>query len=86
MGLPISAILAEAVMQYIERIAISKFPIKLLTFARYVDDIIISWPDTKEKLLMIKKELERHFANIKFTIEKEGNIQLTYLYMHIKKR
>lgn len=40
-GTAMSTILAEVVIQHIKRIAINKFPIKLLTNARYVDYVFI---------------------------------------------
>jgi hypothetical protein len=79
MGSSISAILAIVYVDEIEKQALQSFgPQNMSIYFRYVDDIFISLKDEEsaEKALEIFNNID---TNIKFTIEKPANNQLSYL-------
>jgi uncharacterized coiled-coil protein SlyX len=73
MGAPISAILAEVFIQYMEHKYI--YPVlrtrKIVAYYRYVDDILIVYDRQKTNIEQTLEELNNMQPSIKFTIEKE---------------
>eukprot|EP00061_Rhincodon_typus_P003833 g21078.t1 len=74
MGSPISGLIAEAVMQRLESMALPQIQPKL--WIRYVDDtfMIIKWTKLDETHQLINNI----FTGIKFTREEEKNKQLPF--------
>eukprot|EP00061_Rhincodon_typus_P000386 g11537.t1 len=75
MGSPISRLLAEAVMQRLERTALPLIQPKL--WIRYVDDTFVIIKRTKLK--ETHKLINNTFTGIEFTREEEKNKQLPFL-------
>ncbi|BHF61567.1 hypothetical protein SprV_0100454200 [Sparganum proliferum] len=81
MGSPLSGLIAEAVLQRLERLVFSSYPPKFWT--RYVDDtfVIIKRGD----VLTFKALLHSIFLDIEFTMEEELNNQLAFLDVQVTK-
>ena len=76
MGSPLSSILAEAVMQDLEKRSVTNNN-DIKTWNRYVDDILAAVK--KDKIDDILHTISNTIENIKFTKEEEKNSQLAYL-------
>eukprot|EP00061_Rhincodon_typus_P009935 g33810.t1 len=72
---PISGLIAEAVMQRLERMTFSRIQPKL--WIRYVDDTFVTIKQTK--LEETHHPINSVYARIKFTREEENNNQLPFL-------
>ena len=57
-------------MDFIETEFLKTQSIKLSVWKRFIDDIIFIWTDSEKTLAKCLKELNRFYANIKFTFEK----------------
>nr|VZI00047.1 unnamed protein product [Spirometra erinaceieuropaei] len=81
MGSPLSGLIAEAVLQRLERLVFSSYPPKF--WARYVDDtfVIIKRGDVQA----FKALLNSIFPDIQFTMEEELNNQLAFLDVQVTK-
>ena len=81
MGSPISSIIAEAVMQRLEQLAIPKIKPKI--WMRYVDDtfVIIKRDEIDQTISILNETI----PNIAFTVEKEHELQLSFLDILIKR-
>ncbi|BHF65636.1 hypothetical protein SprV_0200864900 [Sparganum proliferum] len=81
MGSPLSGLIAEAVLQRLERLVFSSYPPKF--WARYVDDtfVIIKRSDVQT----FKALLNSIFPDIQFTMEEELNNQLAFLDVQVTK-
>ncbi|BHF67862.1 hypothetical protein SprV_0301089100 [Sparganum proliferum] len=81
MGSPLSGLIAEAVLQRLERLAFSSYPPKF--WARYVDDtfVIIKRSDVQT----FKALSNSIFPDIQFTMEEELNNQLAFLDVQVTK-
>ncbi|BHF70332.1 hypothetical protein SprV_0301338200 [Sparganum proliferum] len=81
MGSPLSGLIAEAVLQRLERLVFSSYPPKF--WARYVDDtfVIIKRNDVQT----FKTLLNSIFPDIQFTMEEELNNQLAFLDVQVTK-
>ncbi|BHF82695.1 hypothetical protein SprV_0802583400 [Sparganum proliferum] len=81
MGSPLSGLIAEAVLQRLERLVFSSYPPKF--WARYVDDtfVIIKRSDVQT----FKTLLNSIFPDIQFTMEEELNNQLAFLDVQVTK-
>ncbi|VDM05561.1 unnamed protein product [Schistocephalus solidus] len=75
MGLPLSGLIAEAVLQRLEALALNHYRQRL--WVRYVDDtfVIIS----REKIWDFRKNLNSILPDIQFTMEEEKDCQLPFL-------
>jgi hypothetical protein len=73
MGAPTSAILSEAYLQYIEHTCIYNILQKhnIVSYHRYVDDILIIYDSTKTNINNTLVEFNGISKTLKFTIEKE---------------
>ncbi|BHF60089.1 hypothetical protein SprV_0100305000 [Sparganum proliferum] len=79
MGSPLSGLIAEAVLQRLERLVFSSYPPKF--GARYVDDtfVIIKRSDEQD----FKALLNSIFPDIQFTMEKEVDNRLPFLDVQV---
>ena len=57
-------------MDFIEREFLKTRSIKLWVWKRFIDDVFFIWTDSEKNLEKCLKELNRFYANIKFTFEK----------------
>jgi retron-type reverse transcriptase len=71
MGSPLSPILCNIYMEYLEYKAISNFDPNFLLFLRYVDDFYSEWPDNMCPVEIFLHHLKFRCADTKFTIEIE---------------
>lgn len=76
MALPLSSGLADYIMQKLENKIIPYLEIKLNTYIRYTDDILIKQTHGKEELTKLKDKLEEPLPTMKFTIEKGTENQI----------
>nr|VZI49592.1 unnamed protein product [Spirometra erinaceieuropaei] len=81
MGSPLSGLIAEAVMQRLERLVFSSYPPKF--WARYVDDtfVIIKRSDVQD----FKALLNSIFPDIQFAMEEEADNRLPFLDVQVTK-
>ena len=84
MGGPISSIVADIVLNHLEREIISKFPYKICFYRRYVDDCLLAC--NEEDITTIVEEFNSAYNRIKFTVEKEHNNQINFLDITIYNR
>jgi hypothetical protein len=86
MGSPLSPVLCNIYLEYLEQKAIESFEPKPRVFLRYVDDIYLEWQQDTRPV----EELLQHFNNqceeTKFTIEKEENDCLPFLDVRVKRK
>ena len=84
MGSKLSSILADIFMFVIEKDIVKKYEKngKLLTYRRYVDDILIFTKD-EESVLEIFEKFNSVHKNLKFTLEKNNNNTLAFLDVFI---
>lgn len=83
MGSPLSPLLADIYMDYLEEKILSKLKTSnLLYWYRYVDDIIILWVGTERQLNKFHENLNSLDPHIKFTIEFGGE-HLNFLDLSI---
>ncbi|BHF83360.1 hypothetical protein SprV_0902650200 [Sparganum proliferum] len=81
MGSPLSGLIAEAVLQRLERLVLNSYPPKF--WARYVDDtfVIIKRSDVQD----FKALLNSIFPDIQFTMEEEVDNRLPFLDVQVTK-
>lgn len=77
MGSPVSANVANLVMEYFEEKLFQVFPYKLLFYKRFADDIILCCH--KDDLDNVFHFFNNFSSNIKFTLEREVNNSLNFL-------
>jgi hypothetical protein len=77
MGSPLSPILADIVMQDLEKKALNSLNFDVQFYYRYVDDIILSLPRTQKNILL-EKFNDVH-NRLQFTIEEEKNRCINFL-------
>lgn len=87
MGFPLSGILADIFMNYIETSFIvnsnNKFNPNIVKWLRYVDDIFCIWRGNIDTLYEFYKFLNTIHSNLKFTMEIERNKSLNFLDLSI---
>ena len=81
MGSPISTVIAELTMQYLEKQFLPDPPIKPLFWKRYVDDVITALP--KEEIPNFSDYINGINSNIQFTHETETNETIPYLDLQL---
>ena len=81
MGSPLSPILANLCLEFIEEYYIKLLPdnIKPVFWVRYVDDIFIIYQHDVEAFNSLLNEINNIVPTIKFTVEEEVNGQLPFL-------
>lgn len=83
MGAPLSAVIANMVLEEVEKTSLKKCDFPVLLYKRYVDDIITAVPENQcETMLNL---FNNYHGNLKFTIEKETNNNINFLDMSIKR-
>jgi len=85
MGNPLSPILANLFMEYIEERIMKDFSLKPKFWIRYVDDVFLIWPHGLEELENFFDSANNLFPSIKFTKELETNNELAFLDVLVKK-
>src|SRR5580765_773321 len=78
MGSPLSPVLADLVLQDLEEKAISRLPIPLPLYFRYVDDIVLAAPPS-----FFLTTFNSFHKRLQFTIEKSINNQINFLDISI---
>ena len=86
MGSPISPIMANLFMEYIEEKAITSAPLKPNMWTRYVDDTFVIWPHGPELLQKFHEHLNQQCPNIRFTMEIEDGGQIPFLDVLITRK
>lgn len=79
MGAPLSALLAQLVMEDLEETIINKIKHKISFFKRYVDDCLTAVSEAD--ILLILNELNNYHPKIKFTTEIEKDNRINFLDM-----
>ncbi len=79
MGSPLSPIIANIFMEFLEDITLQTANIKPSLWLRYVDDTFTLWPHNRQSLNMFLEHLNSLRPTIKFTMEVESNHQLPFL-------
>ncbi|XP_044757770.1 uncharacterized protein LOC123315929 [Coccinella septempunctata] len=79
MGNPLSSVLAELVMEDLEKTIIEKLIFKINFFKRYVDDCITAIAESH--ITPIINELNNYHPKLKFTVEIEKNNRINFLDM-----
>uniref|UniRef100_A0A8D9BBF2 Nicotine oxidoreductase n=1 Tax=Cacopsylla melanoneura TaxID=428564 RepID=A0A8D9BBF2_9HEMI len=84
MGSPLSPILANIYMNHFENKILqeSKFKNNIISWFRYVDDILIIWSSSNRQMENFKNDLNKINDNIQFTLEIGGK-ELNYLDLNI---
>ena len=81
MGLPISAVIANMVMEDEEQRALATSPVKTFFWKRYVDDVISAVSGNEaERLLSHLNSVE---PSIQFTFEREKDRHLPFLDLKV---
>ncbi|KAK5638722.1 hypothetical protein RI129_013017 [Pyrocoelia pectoralis] len=86
MGSPLSPVIANLFMEWVETRALSTATYKPKLWLRYVDDTFIIWEHGKEKLGEFMQHLNLVHEKIKFTMELEENSELPFLHVLVKKK
>ena len=77
MGSPFSPILADFVMDDLEKQKLANLDFEVPVYLRYVDDILIVAPSTQvDRILQI---FNANTLNIKFTLEKESERAINFM-------
>jgi hypothetical protein len=84
MGAPSSSILSEIFLQFMEH-DILKILIehKVISYSRYVDDILIIYDHTKTNLNQVLNDFNNIHNMIQYTIKKENNNEINFLDISI---
>ena len=67
-------------MDFIETEFLKTQSIKLSVWKQFIDDIIFIWKDSEKNLQKCSRELNRFYANIKFTFEK-SKMEVNFLHV-----
>ena len=87
MGRPLSPIISEIFLQYLETLNIEtiKQQYNIIYYGRYVDDVMIVYNNHKDIGDQILDKFNTIHNSIKFTIEKDNQISINYLDITIEK-
>lgn len=77
MGSPLSPIIADIVLQDLEKRALDIIPVYIPFFVRYVDDIALASPP--EFIEPIKKIFNSFYKRLQFTLDLPVNNKLCFL-------
>ena len=78
MGSPLSPVLANIYMEYVEKMALGSTSLKPSMWLRYVDDTFILWRH-QEDVQILLDHVNPIQRSIQFTIEKEQDNKLPFL-------
>lgn len=84
MGAPLSAVIANLVLEDLELKCIKECGTSIYFYQRYVDDILAIVPENKFQTIL--ETFNQYNENIKFTIEEEINNEITFLDMKITRK
>ena len=84
MGSPVSAVIANLVMEDIEQRALASSPVTPLFWKRYVDDVISAV--SKNEVENLLNHLNSVEPSIQFTVERENDGQLSFLDLNIYRK
>ena len=83
MGSPVSAVIANMVMEDVEQRALATSPVKPFFWKRYVDDVISAVSGSEaERLLSHLNSVE---PSIQFSLEHEKDRQLPFLDLNVSR-
>ncbi|KAL1447597.1 hypothetical protein WDU94_009868 [Cyamophila willieti] len=84
MGSPLSPILANIYMNHFENKILQESKLKnnVISWLRYVDDILVIWSSSNRQLENFKNDINKINDNIKFTLE-HGGKEINYLDLTI---
>ena len=83
MGSPVSAVIANMVMEDVEQRALATSPVKPFFWKRYVDDVISAVSGNEaERLLSHLNSVE---PSIQFTLEREKDKRLPFLDFNVSR-
>lgn len=89
MGSPLSGILSEVYLNYIENAFIfsdnNKYKNKILFYHRYVDDTIVLFDGNTRQINLLLKYLNNIEPHLKFTVETEKSDSINFLDLKVKK-
>jgi len=86
MGSPLSPVIANFFMEDFEKKALEQATHKPVCWFRYVGDTFVIWPHTQEKLTEFVNHLNGLYNKIQFTMEKEEEGHLPFLYIDIYRK
>ncbi len=81
MGLPVSAVIANLVMEDVEQRALASAPVRLSFWKRFVDDIISAV--SRNDIDILLQHLNSIEPSIQFTVERETNGHLAFLDLNV---
>ena len=81
MGLPLSAPLANLVMEDLENSIVPNLNFQCIFYKRYVDDIIMAIP--RDKILDTINIFNSYDPNLQFTYEIEQNFSISFLDIRV---
>ena len=81
MGSPVSAVIANMVMEDVEQRALASSPVQPLFWKRYVDDVISAVSGNEAECLL--SHLNSVEPSIQFTIERENDRRLSFLDLNV---
>ena len=83
MGSPVSAIIANMIMEDVERRALATLPVKPFFWKRYVDDVISAVSGNEAEHLL--SHLNSVEPAIQFTLEREKGKHLPFLDLYVSR-
>lgn len=84
MGSPLSPVMANIYMEYLEEQALESAPLKPSLWLRYVDDTFVLWPH-QEDVTSLLTHLNNIEPAIQFTMERESDQTLPFLDVKVQK-
>ena len=81
MGSPVSAVIANLVMEDVEQRALASVPVSLLFWKRFVDDVISAV--SRNEIDILLQHLNSIEPSIQFTVEREINGHLAFLDLNV---
>jgi hypothetical protein len=81
MGSPVSAVIANLVMEDVEQRALASVPVSLSIWKRFVDDVISAV--SRNEIGILLQHLNSIEPSIQFTIEREINGHLAFLDLNV---
>ncbi|XP_054708390.1 uncharacterized protein LOC129218197 [Uloborus diversus] len=86
MGNPLSPVIANFYMEFIEQKALASATKKSEVWFRYVDDTFAVWSHGEEDQQLFLQHLNSIHPSIQFTMQKESNNQLPFLDVLVTKK
>ena len=81
MGSPVSAVIANLVMEDVEKRALASVPVSLPFWKRFVDDVISAV--SRNEIDILLQHLNYIAPSIQFTVEREINGHLAFLDLNV---